>query len=66
MSDLKEKTSNMSRIAKIGGLAVLIIAVLAVGGAFAYDAAQKDQIAAGRARSAASTSAATARRGRGP
>ncbi len=47
MSDLKQKTSQMTRIAKAGGLAVLIIAVLAVGGAFAYDAAKKDQISPG-------------------
>src|SRR5882757_3789586 len=47
MSDLKAKTSQMSRIAKIGGVAVVLVIVLAVGGAFAYDASKKDQIAPG-------------------
>jgi lipoprotein-anchoring transpeptidase ErfK/SrfK len=47
MSDLKEKTSQMSRVAKIAGLAVLVTVLLAVGGAFAYDASKKDQIAPG-------------------
>src|SRR5882757_3570959 len=47
MSDLKAKTSQMSRIAKIGGVAVVLVIALAVGGAFAYDASKKDQIAPG-------------------
>jgi lipoprotein-anchoring transpeptidase ErfK/SrfK len=37
----------MSRVAKIAGLAVLVTVLLAVGGAFAYDASKKDQISEG-------------------
>jgi lipoprotein-anchoring transpeptidase ErfK/SrfK len=47
MSDLKERTNHMSRVAKIAGLAVLVTVLLAVGGAFAYDASKKDQISEG-------------------
>jgi lipoprotein-anchoring transpeptidase ErfK/SrfK len=47
MSNLKERTSQMSRVAKIAGLAVLVTVLLAVGGAFAYDASKQNQISDG-------------------
>ncbi|MDX6617512.1 MAG: L,D-transpeptidase ErfK/SrfK [Solirubrobacterales bacterium] len=47
MSNLKERISNMSRVAKIAVIAVPITVLLAVGAAFAYDASKQDQISEG-------------------
>lgn len=47
MRDRVEKINQMSRTAKIAGVAVLVTALLAVTGAFAYDAAKKDEISPG-------------------
>lgn len=47
MSDRVDTIEHMSQAAKISILAVVLVVVCAVGGAFAYDAAKSDQIAPG-------------------